>query len=1219
MNIQVIWGTTDITSETVDYERTGKICSGVSNCTVTVAYTGREFNPYDSIIIYEGGIKKGTYFITSITRNVNSNTVILETQDSTKQLNDYYIPESYEITSPTYAKYWIEKFLTEAGVSYEFDVEGDGSILNNQDVLGMQYAIEVLTKLVQISGWYFHADSDNVIHIGKLAKNPSNYKFYLRPTEIINFIFHKDDKMLRNRSVVWGATNPATQQWAFADVRVRTGYETSSQDWRSTLVVNTHIENKATAYAIANKFLKEMRNATEIKTVTCAGYYDFSLGDTIFVQDKKFNGNALITSYIVSATSSGFTTTFILDERCPRMFGYYAYDGYVYASTLGAGVWRKPLNYTHVWEDFSSGLTDLNIVDLSINNGIYACVSASGILYTRTSIDSVWTPFVHSGFYNYVTGEPVSGVVSTSCSVDKFNNHVYATYAAMSGVTLLNPTPSISGTLGGSWLVDIYSVYPKSYSTLPIILDNVYPSGYVPPSGYNVPSGEFRVGALDVDNNGVTQYVSAFTQGNSIKIVNPTLGSFGDAVVQERDASHVQTYIDNTHYSFLPQADSNGKVVITFEGTEANNLVVGVASRYSSFLAPVVHVRTSSDIPVYSGMLDFEWLDTTTRYCNTSPFYDITYPEDPYWSQNEHIINFSALGHHLCSWKNVDYYKSIFVQIDSSAHTAIFYLLEFDTVNKTYSSSTIMSFTDVHSIATHLFDRQFGTAGIKFVNGHLCFYFPLNSSSNTYRFVNYAEASNTYVTKDIDVSSRYYVEGTNPYNYRMSKFFDNGDDVYSYYITKTDRTFILHKMYFSGFTDYTVGNLYTSPSSYLEGIDAQLVFELMGGDKVTGEVSVRVYGRLTYKTEPFDAVNLTFVGNAEKPETYQAFPYGTAVDTIDYYLYSCFLSNRFLSKDATAEKIKIVDADDLSVIAYITWPKDINNVLIPITAVCASIDDADDSIYIQFLDTELRGYDATTGELKKQFYYLSGGTEYNYEIGIQDIIGNAVFYTTSSQLILDSFYPAEQIIYRIENAYYRILKKIGNLFHQNAIAFPYPPEVESSLTFPIAVHGGVVVSGIGTGLNYGYLYVSPMGDDNTYSIIRPADWQNTVISDVRSVDIDDGTDGSLRTYVVFPQITASGSVLSYYDATDLPYNSSLITASGVTSSGITNKFTFSGYANHLEFTNYATYEFVSLSGVPTTFYQRQRDAISVAEQSFIDRSTGFPDAEITQIRCDDSL
>ena len=41
-------------------------------------------------------------------------------------------------------------------------------------------------------------------------------------------------------------------------MRVRTGYETSASDWRSTLVVNTHIENRASAVAIANKFLKEM-------------------------------------------------------------------------------------------------------------------------------------------------------------------------------------------------------------------------------------------------------------------------------------------------------------------------------------------------------------------------------------------------------------------------------------------------------------------------------------------------------------------------------------------------------------------------------------------------------------------------------------------------------------------------------------------------------------------------------------------------------------------------------------------------------------------------------------------------------------------------------------------------------------------------------------------------------------------------------------------------
>jgi hypothetical protein len=520
MNIQVTWNGTDVTTELITYTREGNICSGITVCNFVLAHTGRNYNPYNTMVVYEGGIKKGTYFISNIEISETEHTVTLATQDITKQLSDYYIAESYEIIEPSYSKYWIEKFLTEAQISYTFDVAGDGSIMSNNDVLGMQPAIEAITKLVQMSGWYYYSDANNVLHIGKLEKNPSNYRFYVEADEVIQFSFHKDDKMLRNRSVVWGATNPATKQWAFADVRVRTGYETSSSDWRSTLVVNSHIENKASATAIANTFLKEMRNATEVKTVVCAGYFDFSLGDTIFVQTPKWNGNGLITSYSVTAESESFTTTFILDERCPRMFGYYSYDGYVYVSTAGAGVWRKPLQYTHVWENYSDGLTDLNIIDLSINNGIFSCVSNTGKLFTRSIIDAAWIPFSQPTFYNYVTNEPVSGVVCTSCSVDKFNNHVYATFAAMSGVSLTTPSATVSGELGGSWLLDINSLYPLYYTSTPIVMSNIYPSGYVPPSGYAIPSGEFRVGALDVDNNGTTQIVSAMVKtGESIQII----------------------------------------------------------------------------------------------------------------------------------------------------------------------------------------------------------------------------------------------------------------------------------------------------------------------------------------------------------------------------------------------------------------------------------------------------------------------------------------------------------------------------------------------------------------------------------------------------------------------------------------------------------------------------------------------------------------------------
>lgn len=1273
MNIQVIWNETDITNETIEYERTGKICSGVSNCTLTLGYTGRNFNPYNTIVIYEGGIKKGTYFITSITRDVNAHTVILETQDSTKQLNDYFIPDTYDIEEPTYAKYWIEKFLTEAGVSYQFDVSGSGSVLNNQDVLGMQSALEVLTKLVQISGWYFYADADNVIHINTLSKNPSNYKFYLRSSEVLELGFHKDDKMLRNRSVVWGASNPVTQQWAFADVRVRTGYETSASDWRSTLVVNTHIENRASAVAIANKFLKEMKNATEVKTVVCAGYYNFILGDTIFVQTRKFNGNGLVTSYVVNATTNGFTTTFILDERCPRMFGYYTFDGYVYASTMGAGVWRKPLNYVHVWEDFSDGLTNLNIIDLSINNGIFSCVSTSGTLYTRTNIDSVWSPFTPSGFYHYVTGEPVSGVICTSCSVDKFNNHIYATYAAMGETQLTIPYPTLSGELEGSWLVDIASLYPKTYTTLPIVLDNVYPSGYVPPSGYAIPSGEFRVGALDVDNNGVTQIASAMVGGNTLlELIDPESGSLGSAneeLISYSEKFSVNKNYGDQYYTILPQADENKEVIISFPFLlNASGLPLGYPDTDTTMVSVSTQGYSSNnrivspyDIPVYSGMAYFTKFSSDT-YINYTPYFslDQAHPENSNFTtvitKSISIPGVAYMDYFRDSWQDGDFYYALWLERIADNYVNL-YLGKIDLINNTSSLDLVRTLPGkillsdlnkemIFSPNSSIF--KINPTHFKVLSGYvyLAFDYVQQASPLIKKTVFCIINLSTFDLITESYITDHYMDSVVRYS-KFTQLVDDGTNVYSYTTTFHGDSIFVCKITLN--PDGIEKEEVKVASHYWNtGISGGIQLIETGRNKTTSSFSAVFAGSGSwswrYPPSPPDRYdihfsmdqNLNITGLWDEIPSDNLLMSPLYVRLQHWVLRSNFISNRSLDVIAPADvpnnindyRLYVINGYTGEAITEIKW-QTLEGVRQPIIGASCSIDDIDNCIYVQFANLPLMGFDADSGELIKSFYY------YNYENGnfvkypyirkLMDVVGNGVYYDSADYrkgCSVDFVIASHPITTKLwAGTAYRVIKRAEDKFHMNHIAFPSPPEVESSLTFPISVFGGHVASGIGTGNSTGYIYVSPFGNDNSYSVIYPEDWQNTVISDVREVDIDDGTDNELKTYVVFTQKHNDGtSAVSFFDATELPEANNIYYAgSGILASGILDRYAFSGYANHLEFTNFATFEFVSISGTTPIFYQKERDAINVSERSFIDRSTGFPNAEITQIRCDDSL
>ena len=105
------------------------------------------------------------------------------------------------------------------------------------------------------------------------------------------------------------------------------------------------------------KILDEFKDITSIKTLELAGAYDVSLANAVGITNRDvYNGNGIITSISSNMSSAGLTTTLVLDEKCPRMFGYYRWgDEYVYCSTSGEGIHRKPLS-SIVWESYSTGL-----------------------------------------------------------------------------------------------------------------------------------------------------------------------------------------------------------------------------------------------------------------------------------------------------------------------------------------------------------------------------------------------------------------------------------------------------------------------------------------------------------------------------------------------------------------------------------------------------------------------------------------------------------------------------------------------------------------------------------------------------------------------------------------------------------------------------------------------------------------------------------------------
>lgn len=537
MDILVRHNGVNITDEVLSYEREHKICTGVGTLTIDIERTtGRTFDPWDNIDIHENGDFKVRYFISDIIDSVPEGKVTLECQDESKRLVDFFIPESYIIETPSYTRTWIETFLDMAGVSYQFNTSSPGNLLSNHTQLGLTSAYEQILLLLQLSGWYMYFDGDGKAVIGSLETDLSGNSNSVDRSDILSINRASDDKMLRNRALVLGAFDPFTLSYAAADIVVHTRWNYDRNDVRSMVVANSNIPNAGSAYGIANMLIKEFARITIVKRLELHGARDFNLGEVCRVDSTVWRGKGLITTFGVRMSKDGLITDLTLDERCPRLFGFFDFGDYVYVGTYGDGVWRKHLKFDPTWYDFSDGLTNLEVTDLHINNGIFGSVGSNGDMHYANTEEGPWHPLtltdllsseediVASGeAINYI---PFSGISARATIVDKLTNNVKFGVDTASGINngdyFLDSTKWVGEALTLSGIFESFSGVAFSgpirgwiveYDAFTGQLVGGVGSGIYPISL----SGEYNFSVIDLENDGYNDYVSVRQAGTAIE------------------------------------------------------------------------------------------------------------------------------------------------------------------------------------------------------------------------------------------------------------------------------------------------------------------------------------------------------------------------------------------------------------------------------------------------------------------------------------------------------------------------------------------------------------------------------------------------------------------------------------------------------------------------------------------------------------------------------
>ena len=494
MNVSVSINSIDASPFIVNYEREDKICTGkglfhlVLSLTCYSTFADSDIQPWKEILLYENDVVVKRYNINTVDKNLPTNSVEITAQDGSKYLEEYFIPTASSTTDATTTKYWMEHYLTETGVSYSFVSTGYGNLLPNDTALGMVTAYEQMIQLLQLSGWYMYFNADNTCIIGKLNKDLSVPDISFDKEDIITIHTHADDKSLRNRAVVWGKGDPITSEWIFADVFVITKWNYDDNDKRTIVLSSPNVPNFSTAHSLAYKFIDEFARLNYTKEATIYGARDIEVGDIVFLDTDIFSGTGLVTTVGTEMSSMGLITKVVLDERCPRLLGYYDWGGYVYVGTWGGGVRRKHLKDLTTWGGYSIGLTDLYIKDLYVGNGILSCVTKTGKVFVSKEVVGTWSEII----LPTLSGVSQPQLKARAVTQDRNNNNIRLVVDSAdnendSGYGLI----SYSGEIVYTWLLDID---PTTRNTL-----GIYPIVY---------SGIDSFCGYDIENDGFNDYVA---------------------------------------------------------------------------------------------------------------------------------------------------------------------------------------------------------------------------------------------------------------------------------------------------------------------------------------------------------------------------------------------------------------------------------------------------------------------------------------------------------------------------------------------------------------------------------------------------------------------------------------------------------------------------------------------------------------------------------------
>ena len=645
-NVAVIHNSVDITNKVIKYSRDHTICNGIATLELEIEWkSSLVFHPWDEIVIYENGDKKGTFYVDTVGKDATSGLFSVTCQDNSKRASDYFITDSYNVDAVTYADYWIRLFLDEAGIDYTFTEVDSGAIIAPNCGLGFDSVHNIVIGLLQQSGWYIYYNPNGRAIIGHLNKSISSADHSINDANILNIVRERDDSRLRNRAVVWGSAVPELGTSVFVDISINSPYDIDSNDKRTVVFASGSLYDYAEALEIAHQMLNEFSDIKDEKLIVCTTDADIRIGDVLKVESAYWSGNGLVTGIEASVSNEGLVYTVTLDEKCPRLFAYFGYyppipsGGWVYTGHWGDGIWKKHTE-SPTWYDSSTGLENLFVKDLFIQNEVFAAITDDGYLYTRSSENGSWSKYSHGSLRDSLgISYTEDQIKAEACSINDMDN-IIAGYNTVSGVIIsgykswvleLNSNQDLIKAeevtiSGGAFIIDLEST--GEYNIISVESPGAI-SGYVYEgiqTWFNYGIGNRSIQYFETAGNSTPFYNAmgpdsqAFTYGTDYghSDISRTFGHTGDIVPSPLIYDNFKNYWYATNIGiskFEVDNDGTTPIVTNWAFTEPSEVAAARAADYTVRVA--INQRSSSIFDlVYFWYYEAGYEDGRFKFCH---------------------------------------------------------------------------------------------------------------------------------------------------------------------------------------------------------------------------------------------------------------------------------------------------------------------------------------------------------------------------------------------------------------------------------------------------------------------------------------------------------------------------------------------------------------------------------------------------------------------------